>query len=71
MYELLQKEAVKFDGHGTACIGLCWSPNGQHLASISTDNFLFFWDVDNKAETRIGSKLLSRSDFIFASTGRE
>ncbi len=44
--------AVRFTGHSGWIVGLAFSPDGQTLASASSDQTLRLWDVARQAELR-------------------
>ena len=37
--------AKTYNGHSSAVTGVCWSRNGQNLASGSEDKQIILWDV--------------------------
>ena len=43
---------MTFTGHTADVTGVCWSPDGNKLASCSTDNTIKIWDINKKCNSK-------------------
>lgn len=52
LYDKCQAKATTLVGHHSPVMAICYSPDGQRLASTSEDGSIFLWDMDTGERVR-------------------
>ncbi|CAD8081009.1 unnamed protein product [Paramecium primaurelia] len=60
LYHNIQQQNAKLDGHSNTVQSVCFSPDGNTLASVSRDNAIRLWVVKTGQEIKSSDNVLAQ-----------